>query len=233
MNIRRHLFVLLVLLFGCGLSAVHAQVQKDAQLWKGLVLQKTFMHNRLQLSLNEEVRLRNNMSTLRNSFTDMSLHYKLLKRLAVGAGYRYSIKPDINSHRVYGDVTWRPKLKGRFGMVLRTRLQHDFDRLDTDLTLRPRLWFDYNLPKTKLEPYVAVEPFFRVDEGWNIDHLRFYGGLKYPLRKKVELRCGYILAQDIDGAAREQSHVFMVRVTIDLDKDNDKEDNDAEPLIGW
>ena len=218
----------------CALSALpmHGQVQQDAQLWKGLVLQKTLLHKRLQLSLNEEVRLRDNMSTVRTSFTDLSAHYRVLKRLSVGLGYRYAVRPDINSHRLYSDVTWRPKLKGRFGIVLRTRLQHDRDRLDQDLTLRPRLLIDYNLPKTKLEPYVAAEPFFRLDQQGNFDHFRLYGGLKYPLRKKVELRLGYIYARDIDGAGRELDHVWMVRVTIDLDKDDDDE-NAAEPMIGW
>jgi hypothetical protein len=224
----------LVCLMGCLPLFLSAQVQKDAQLWKGLVLQKTFLNNRLQFSLNEEVRLRNNFSEVRNSFTDLSLHYKLRKRLAIGLGYRYSIRPDVNVHRLYSDLTWRPKLKkSRFGIVLRTRLQQDRDRFDIETTLRPRLWVDYNLPKTKLEPYVAVEPFFRLQKAGNFDHYRLYAGVKYPLRKKVELRGGYIFAQDIDGVNREQDHIFMIRVTIDLDKDDGKEDNASEPMIGW
>lgn len=223
---------LLLALMGAA-TGLHAQVQKDAQLWKGLVLQKTFLDNRIQLSLNEEVRLRNNMSEVRTSFTDVSLYYKLHKRWAAGLGYRYSVKPDLNGHRLYGDLVWKPKIKGPLGLTIRTRVQHDFDRLDQGTTLRPRLWLDYNLPKTKLEPYVGAEPFFRLDEAANFDQFRLYAGLKYPLRKKVELRLGYIMAQDIDGAAREQDHSLMVRVTIDLDKDNNKDEIDSEPMLGW
>lgn len=210
---------------------VGAQAIQDLQLWQGLIVQKTFFQGKLQASLTEEVRLKNNLAEVGNAYTDLSLHYRLVKRLNLGAGYRYSIRPEVNTHRIYTDLTFRPKFESRFSLTLRTRLQHDRNPVETDTYLRPRLNVFYNIKGTKLEPFVGAEPFLFL-HGANslVDSYRIYAGLRYPLRKKVELRLGYILDQELQDPTPSRNHVLSLRFTLDLDTDEAK---DAEPEVGW
>lgn len=199
--------------------------QKDMQLWKGLVLQKSILKGKLQFSLNEEVRLVGNISEVGNAFTDVSAHYKFIKSLSLGGGYRYMVKQEVNEHRIYTDLSWRPQFESRLKVTLRTRLQYDTHPLESETLLRPRLNLSYNIKDFKASPFAGVEPFFGMWGGAiTMNQLRMTAGVTYPIRKKVDLRAAWVLDLDTEVQQGDQDHAIVVRITVDLDKDDDKND---------
>lgn len=212
-------------LLTCSLHTF-GQLVQDAQLWKGLILEKKFLDERIKLSFNEEVRLVQNFSAVGNAYTDVIGEYNFTKRLSLGAGYRYAVRPEVNIHRVYSDFTWQPKIKGRIGINLRTRFQYDWSPVSERTMIRPKIQLSYNIEGTKLEPYLGVEPFFRIRRDVELSGYRLMGGVRYPLRKKVELRAGYIWDMETDEINLPLAHVFLVRVVVDLDKGSDKDESE-------
>lgn len=221
---------LLLLLVTVSLAGM-AQ-EKDFQLWKGLILEKSLMAGKLQLNLNEEVRLVNNASDVGKAFTDISAHYKFIKGLSIGGGYRYMVERDVNVHRLYSDLTWSPKMKGRLDFAFRARYQMDMTPLANEGVLRFRATASYNVKGTKVLPFLGVEPW--IDMGGDVvtgyNQLRSTAGFTYPLRKKVELRVAYIMDYELGTLTPDQDHALYLRVTVDLDK-KDEEKNDSQ--IGW
>jgi|GEM_PF-1307343 hypothetical protein len=216
-----------IILIGLAAKMLPAQIVSDAQLWKGVVLQKSFWKERVIVSLNEEVRLVQNFSTVGNAYTDLLAEYQIIKPLRAGIGYRYSIRPEINTNRLYTDLSWDPKEIGRLTIDFRTRFQMDWSPVDRKNTFRQRMQFRYNLPKTKIEPFVSLEPFFRAGPSFTFSSFRWMAGIRAPLNKKVDLRLGYAWDEETDEAVSDLSHVFTVRINVTLDKSEDSKEKSS------
>ena len=129
-------------------------------------------------------------------------------------------------HRFHVGVTGSLDL-GRFGFSLRERYQYtyrpaatttryDFDNEwweDTEVrakhkhVLRSRLKIDYNIPKSKLTPYVSAELF----NDLSLTKSRFTAGADYTLKKK---------------------HTFGVFYRYQVVNDNDDDNETNEHMIG-
>jgi hypothetical protein len=223
---------LLLALAWLGMPLALSAQSSDFQLWKGIVLQKSLIDGKLQFSLNEEVRLVNNASDVGNAFTDLSLHYKPIKAFSLGGGYRYSVRRLVNVHRLYADLNFSQKVGERLKINLRGRYQFDMTPFEKSGTARLRLNLNYNLPKTKIEPYLNAEPWLDVGGDTRVQWNQFRAalGIMYPLRKKIQLRAGYQIDYELGTANPDKEHVLLLRLTFDLDK---KEDEDkSDPQIG-
>jgi hypothetical protein len=85
------------------------------------------LSDRFKLSLEEEVRFRENVSQVKKELTDLGITYKLNKALRIGINYRLELtfkNPDESVWRsgLYTDIMFRQKMQ-RFQFDYRLRFQ--------------------------------------------------------------------------------------------------------------
>ena len=68
--------------------SITAQQLCDFETWNSLGIQKKLFDKSLTLSLSEEIRFKDNSSTMDQFFTEFGIKYKFLDHWSIGTGYR-------------------------------------------------------------------------------------------------------------------------------------------------
>ena len=171
------------------LPAQDTKVVRDLQLWTGAAIEKTWKD--WSLTLNEEIRFKQNISEINNYFTEAGLRYRINKNFSLEGGYRFT--RDRNSDGSYDNLT-RYNLDLRFRARLdqisihyRLRYQKEvegFNRIDPTVDyekyVRNRIRLRYN-KFMRIKPYVSAELFqqFRPDTYSKLEYIRVLGGIRY------------------------------------------------------
>lgn len=185
--IRFSIFVIILL------SISHAQID-DIGVWSGITFQ-TKITRELEVSLTEQLRLKNDVTRISLLLSDIGLSYDVSKKLQVGLNYRY-IKSNqdnyySNRHRIYADLAWKEKIKF-ISITLRERVQEqysDYYSSETgkvpDWVLRSKLTAKIDLDK-KYSPYLSGEIFYLLDNESNENGLtqyRYETGINYNINR--------------------------------------------------
>ena len=209
----KKLSILLLLLLPTSLLAQ----EQDFQLWSKLEL--TYKaHKKVSLALSEGFRLRENASLPSKSFTNLSLAYKHSKRLRLAAGYRFIQTFDLDQsislrHRYYADAVLRLKKK-RWQWAYRARFQHQVGLNHQETYHRGRINLSYNLRKTPLDPFAAVEAFYDFDN--KLDKTRYTLGLSYPITKTMETRCYYRVQHELNVPNPTDIYILGISLAYQL-----------------
>lgn len=223
-------FWLSFLFFSLLVLQLQAQ-QSDAELWKGIKLDWEII-DQLGVSVENHVRLKNNFSTFKSDVTEVSFESKLLKLVRLSSGYRFTLEPSANKHRVFYDISVRPEISSlNTQFNFRLRNQHEFQNAEqVEGTLRPRITIKYSKKKLKIEPLVGIEAFYQYDfkeNEWNRYRLMF--GFDYDLPRKATLDVLYIFQKEFNEPGAEQSHIFRITLALDMSfkkkKDKAEEEN--------
>jgi hypothetical protein len=171
------------------LPAQDTKVVRDLQLWTGAAIEKTWKD--WSLTLNEEIRFKQNISEINNYFTEAGLRYRINKNFSLEGGYRFI--RDRNSDGSYDNLT-RYNLDLRFRARLdqisihyRLRYQKEVEgfnlidpTVDYEKYVRNRIRLRYN-KFMRIKPYVSAELFqqFRPDTYSKLEYIRVLGGIRY------------------------------------------------------
>jgi len=153
---------------------------------------------KVNIAFAEEFRLRDNFSTADRFSTSLDVNYKPWKYLKIGGVYNlinqnHEAKGWEIRHRYYfyatGNYTFNRFtifLRERFQSTYRVGIKETAKRSNPKLFLRSRLKLEYDIKKTKFEPYVSVE-FYKplndpVDNKMN--KIRYTAGSSYKLNKR-------------------------------------------------
>lgn len=216
-EVRKRLPILL--LFFTTLSAF-AQSEQDIELWQGISLESEVLKD-LTLRLDDQLRLDNNIFNFKLNLINLEATYKVNKFFRGFGGYRYTLLPVVNRHRLYAGGLLRKEvdiLQTEF--QFRTTFQYELDKKqNTSSHLRPMFYAQYEPKGVKFEPYFGAELFYRLDgeDTGGAEQYRFYLGVDYELTSKNILRAGYVYEQDIKGASPIQSHAFMLGFKMDIE----------------
>jgi hypothetical protein len=74
-------------------TSISAQNDNDLEGWSAVELNLKAT-KKLSFSVAEHLRFRNDISTVKNYFTQIKVNYEILKNLELGAGVRYITKND-------------------------------------------------------------------------------------------------------------------------------------------
>ncbi|MBN4049717.1 DUF2490 domain-containing protein [Bacteroidales bacterium AH-315-N07] len=137
-----------------------SQVQ-DAGSWTGLNAEIKISNN-LRASVEQQVRLIDNISSFDKTFTDLGFTIRFSRNLRLSANYRYIFENiGLNNQRVYFSLLFRKRILDRTRLSYRIRYQNQFDKLlNENRYLRNKLRLNYNIRKSKLDPYLAVELYY-------------------------------------------------------------------------
>ena len=149
-----------------------AQNNSDLEGWNsvGLDLKAS---KKLSFSIEEHLRLRNDISTVKNYFTQIKANYEVLKNIEFGGGIRYITKNDDVGNkqglrayfRYQFDVSYTQKLN-KIGVLFRLRYQNKnqlgMSEEEGDIAkefVRARIGVGYKIKAVKLNVRLFAEHF--------------------------------------------------------------------------
>lgn len=201
-------------------SSIHAQSEKDNQLWQGISLEYK-ANDKLNLFLSDQVRLDQNISKFQLNLINLEAVYKVSPLFRMAGGYRFSLMPIVDRHRLYVEPILRYEIKERdIKIWLRTKLQYEFDKKQNNTAhVRPMLFVKYEPTfPDRIEPFLATELFYRIDPDANPDQFRIYTGIDYKLTKEITFRLAYIRARELKVELPLHTNIFFAQLNIEIDR---------------
>lgn len=207
-----------------SVAAQDTTVVRDLQLWSGAKIEKSFAKD-WTLSLEEEIRFRQNISEISNFFTELGLRYKINKNFALAGAYRYTRdrKRDDsykNMSRYNLDLRYKGKIKF-LGIYYRLRYQKEvegFNLFDMDALyvkhVRNRISLRYN-DLNDLEPYVSAEIFqaFTPYQSPRFDYYRIVLGIRYEPGNIGEFKLAWGFNREFSSYQAAMVYMFKVNYT--------------------
>ena len=194
--------------------------ENDFQTWTSISASKKII-KKTNLTIKQGVRFRENSSLYSKLFTDLRIKRKYNKRFSFAVGYRFS--NDWNKqlelsqkNRFYGGIYYKDKYKKRVLFDVRARFQAQGNITGYISTFRHKSALAYNIPKTKLEPSVALEYFLPLQESMLIDKIRYTIGLSHPITKDLGFEIAYRIQQEFHVNNPETLFIFEGRLTYDF-----------------
>ena len=227
---RKRTFFSIVLML-CG-SAVWAQTEperatvedNDLQMRVGFDISKKIARG-LEITWNEEFRMKNTLSTLDRIHSGIGLSYKVNSYFSVGTEYNFIVinhdgkkSTDYQKywdfrHRVrlnliasYDVGQWKFSLRERPQMTIRTDSINPLEKRKAEFVLRSRLKAQYKCRRLPLEPYVAFEVYNTLNApkfvSNYVEKLRSEIGLDYVLNRRSSMtfyyRFDYATTKDVN-----------------------------------
>ena len=193
--------------------------ENDFQTWTSISASKKII-KKTNLIIKQGVRFRENSSLYSKLFTDLKIKSKYNKHFSFAIGYRFS--NDWNKqleltqkNRLYSDIFYKEKYKKRFLFDARARFQTQGNIEEYATTFRHKSVLAYNIPKTKLEPSVALE-YFLPFENMLIDKLRYTIGLSHPITKDLNAEIAYRIQQEFYANNPETLFIFEGKLSYDF-----------------
>lgn len=162
----------LILMLLLVVNSVDAQISNDLEGWSAVELNLKAT-KKLSFSVAEHLRFRNDISTVKNYFTQIKVNYEILKNLELGAGVRYITKnDDVGGQQGYDpffryqfDAAYRHKIE-KLGLFFRLRYQNknQLGRSESEGDvakefIRTRFGVGYKIKPLKLTLRVFAEHF--------------------------------------------------------------------------
>ena len=171
---------------------------------------------KLKLELSPEFRFNNNFF-LDKYFIEAGLEYKLLSFLSLGAGYRFIANTRQEKETEYLqrytlNGTFKKKWN-RFTPSFRIRYANYSDEDDYNELLRYKANLEYNIPKSKIAPFVSTEAFQSIN-GSDFYKIRYSIGIDYKLFKKNYLTVSYKLDYYLNEY--KNNHILCIGYKIKL-----------------
>lgn len=224
---KKIVFALLIL---ASSQRVYSQTE-DLCLWTTVSVNKD-LGKKLQVGIDQEVRFRDNISTLNLVYTNVGVTYKVTDYFKASLVYRFidKHKDDFTwgqRHRISGDLIFKVK-PGRFICSARLRLQAEwrgngyesnFGNVP-EVYLRNQYKFGYKLTD-QIEPYVGTElrwqvqnPRIAYHDGF--DRTRFFAGANYEVNKKNVIGGYFMLQKEWNTSNPETLYIIGLEYTLNL-----------------
>jgi len=167
----------------------------DNQSWTSVGFEKKLPYS-FKLQFEQELRLDNQLSTFKQTFSEFSLSYSVFKGFKIELPFRYMAYKDKTKQRVSFSGSYKYSFKP-VSLKHRTKYQRTYEKGEIpEELIRNKLSIMYKLNK-KIEPYVSGE-FIQLLNAQNypLDETRFSFGLTYELPKKNSMKIFYTLKNE-------------------------------------
>ena len=185
----------------------------DAELWTGAGIRKNIT-KKLSMHFEEQVRMNDNISSLKNYFSEVGVAYRLNKYLRFSGNYRFkNIQRPDGTYRIinrfHGDVRLRYKAKPII-VLYRTRMQVEYGQRNngprTDFYDRNKLTMRLDLDKM-FSPYISSEVYLDIS-GKQFDKVRYTLGMDLDLNKRNEVSIFYRIQREFNVNNPKYSYII-------------------------
>ena len=192
--------------------------ENDLQSWHSFSL-KNKINKTTDINLKVGARFRENSSLLDKNFLEVRLKKELNKRTSISTGYRNTFNYDtefvlVKQNRFYFDLIYKNKLTKRLSYSVRNRWQNQVSIYQSARTFRQKFSLEYNIRKTKLTPYCAVEYFSNSFD--HINKLRSTISLSYPISKDIDVDFAYRMQNEFWVNNPQTIFIFETKISYSL-----------------
>ena len=188
----------------------------DTHTWTSIGFEKNLPHS-FSLEFEQELRIKDQLSTFSQTFSEVSLSYKVIDRLNISIPYRYAVFDDKIKQRLSLGASYKYKFNP-ISLKYRTKLQRSFEKEKThEYLIRNKLIIEYKLSK-KIEPYCSGELLHKFSKSNNeLDEYRISFGLAVDLPRKSSIKIFYIFKkEDLTKTNPDKINVFGLSYTFKL-----------------
>ncbi len=188
----------------------------DTHTWTSIGFEKNLPHS-FSLEFEQELRIKDQLSTFSQTFSEVSLSYKVFDGLNISIPYRYAVFDDKIKQRLSLGVSYKYSLKP-ISLKYRAKLQRSFekDKIPEQL-IRNKFILQYKLSK-KIEPFFSGELFHQSNTNNNqLDEYRVSFGIAVDLPRKSSIKIFYIFKnEDLTKTNPDKINVFGLSYTFKL-----------------
>lgn len=215
------------------------ETEDDLQSRMGITFDKKVFKG-FHISLEEELRLYNNLQSLDRIHSSLGVSYKVNKYFKVGAAYTFIARHHAGKkstdyekywdlrHRAHVDLTasyktgnWRFSFRERPQFTCRTDDIDTREKRKWDITLRHRVKVGYDIFSKPVKPYVAVELSHTLNAlevvGNHIEKVRSTAGVEWQISKRNTMdfyyRFDWVQGYDIDVKDYADGRPTRTRIT--------------------
>ena len=188
----------------------------DTHTWTSIGFEKNLPHS-LSLEFEQELRIKDRLSTFSQTISEVSLSYKVIDGLNISIPYRYAVFDDKIKQRLSLGASYKYKFNP-ISLKYRTKLQRSFEKEKThEYLIRNKLIIEYKLRK-RIEPYCSGELFHKFNKSNNeLDEYRISFGLAVDLPRKSSIKIFYIFKnEDLTKTNPDKINVFGLSYTFKL-----------------
>jgi hypothetical protein len=182
---------------------------EDFQLWSGINLDISIT-KKISFKIEEEIRLKNNVTEVDMYFTDAGISYDFWKNFTLAGNYRYTRKNEpegiySNMHKYYIDLEYDNNI-GRFEYSFRTRYQSRYKNIkSSELGFRPekhsrnKISLAYDIYRSPLKPEIWCEIYYQLNNpyGNGLDKIRVAPGLNYSINRANRIKIYYMIEKEL------------------------------------
>jgi hypothetical protein len=212
--IRSNLILFAFFLFSFQL--VKSQATKadpvDIQGWFGASVEAD-LPKKWDIDFSYQVRMNNNIASYNGSYYSIGVKKQIIKPLSFLAEYRLSqvLKGTYNRYSTGLEIDFNiKKIKSDLRVLYQNQIQ-DFDdpikETDKDNFFRTRLRGRIPLIK-KAYLVLSTEPIYAISPGFRVDNYRHQAGLRYDIKKTIQIEVFYINRPDFGKSYKRQYHIF-------------------------
>ena len=167
----------------------------DNQSWTSVGFEKKLPYS-FKLKFEQELRLEDQASTFKQTFSEFSLSYTVFKGFKIELPFRYMFYKDKTKQRVSFSGSYKYSFKP-VSLKHRTKYQRTYGKGEIpEELIRNKFSIMYRLNK-KIEPYVSGEFIQLIDaHNYPLDETRFSFGFTYELPRKNSMKIFYTLKNE-------------------------------------
>jgi len=221
----------LMFIFFAGIAAGQTN---DAELWSGVSIKKKITKD-ITGSLEQQVRLDQNISSPKNIFTEARVSYRFNKIFKYSVSYRFINRNQVEDgyvtgNRFTGDLRVRYKMKPLV-FTYRNRMQREYRMEELGVRQinynRNKLALALDLDK-KFSPYISFEIYYHLNKE-EFNKNRYTVGVDFDLKNRNELSVFYRLQQDYNVNNPVNAYIIGIGFSHSLKgalfkKEKEKED---------
>ena len=167
----------------------------DTESWASIGFETKLPYS-LNLEFEQELRLKDQLATFKQTFSEVSLSYPVFDGFKIQVPFRYITYKDEIKQRLSFAGSYKYSFKP-VSLKHRTKYQRTYEKGEIpEELIRNKLSIMYKLNK-KIEPYVSGEFIQLIDaHNYPLDETRFSFGLTYELPRKNSMKIFYTLKNE-------------------------------------
>ena len=205
MKFLRPLYKLVFLILLQGINGAD-----DTESWSSIGFETRLPYS-IELELDQGLRLKDQMSSFKQTFTQVSIAYEIIDGMKIFVPIRYAIFEDKTKQRISAGGSYKYDLKP-LSFKYRSKFQMTFEEDEPSRELvRNKFSIDYKINK-KLKSYISGEVLHLYDlDQYQYDEYRISTGMNVSIKKKRQLKIFYTYKiEDLTKSSTNQINIFGI-----------------------